>query len=95
VTVAMMVDNPEGSREIYDSVRERLGLEKPAGGILHVAGPSPKWRLASDRGVGVRAGREAVRTGAPDARLSGSRRPRAACAAALARGQLHGMIASR
>jgi hypothetical protein len=47
VTVAMMVDNPEGSREIYESVRERLGLEKPAGGILHVAGPSPNggWRV--------------------------------------------------
>ena len=47
MTVAMMVDNPEGSREIYDSVRERLGLEKPAGGILHVAGPSPNggWRV--------------------------------------------------
>ena len=47
MTVAMMVDNPEGSREIYESVRERLGLEKPAGGILHVAGPSPNggWRV--------------------------------------------------
>jgi hypothetical protein len=47
MTVAMMVDNPEGSREIYDSVRERLGLEKPAGGIVHVAGPSPNggWRV--------------------------------------------------
>ena len=47
MTVAMMVDNPDGSREIYDSVRERIGLEKPAGGILHVAGPSPNggWRV--------------------------------------------------
>jgi hypothetical protein len=47
MTVAMMVDNPEGSQEIYESVRERLGLEKPAGGILHVAGPSPNggWRV--------------------------------------------------
>jgi hypothetical protein len=47
MTVAMMVDNPEGSRDIYDSVRERLGLEKPAGGILHIAGPSPSggWRV--------------------------------------------------
>ena len=47
MTVAMMVDNPEGSREIYDSVRERLGLEKPAGGIVHLAGPSPNggWRV--------------------------------------------------
>ena len=47
MAVAMMVDNPEGSQETYDKVRERLGLEKPAGGILHVAGPSPNggWRV--------------------------------------------------
>jgi hypothetical protein len=47
VTVAMLVDNPEGSREIYESVRERLSLEKPAGGIFHVAGPGPDggWRV--------------------------------------------------
>jgi hypothetical protein len=45
--VAMMVDNPEGSQEIYDSVREQLGLDRPAGGIVHVAGPSPSggWRV--------------------------------------------------
>ena len=43
-----VVDNPEGSQEIYDKVREQLGLEdRPAGGILHVAGPSPTggWRV--------------------------------------------------
>jgi hypothetical protein len=47
MAVAMMVDNPEGSQEIYDRVRERLGLDKPAGGIFHVAGPSPTggWRV--------------------------------------------------
>ena len=47
MAVAMMVDNPEGSQEIYDRVRERLGLERPAGGIFHVAGPSPNggWRV--------------------------------------------------
>jgi hypothetical protein len=47
MTVAMIVDNPEGSQEIYDSVRERLGLEKPAGGIFHAAGPAPNggWRV--------------------------------------------------
>jgi hypothetical protein len=38
--VAMMIDNPEGSQQIYDKVREQLGLQKPAGGIFHVAGPS-------------------------------------------------------
>ncbi|MGH2735795.1 MAG: hypothetical protein ACRDKZ_09465 [Actinomycetota bacterium] len=41
MAIAMMVDNPEGSQEGYDAVREKLGLEKPAGGIFHLAGPSP------------------------------------------------------
>jgi hypothetical protein len=47
MAIAMMVDNPEGSQELYDKVRERLGLEKPAGGVFHVAGPSPNggWRV--------------------------------------------------
>ena len=47
MAIAMMVDNPEGSQEIYDRVRQRLGLEKPAGGVFHVAGPSPTggWRV--------------------------------------------------
>jgi hypothetical protein len=47
IAVAMMVDNPNGSQEIYERVRELLGMEKPAGGIFHVAGPSPNggWRV--------------------------------------------------
>jgi hypothetical protein len=47
MAVAMMVDNPHGSQEIYDRLRKQLGLEKPAGGIFHVAGPSPNggWRV--------------------------------------------------
>ena len=48
MAVAMLVDNPEGSQEIYDKVREQLDLkDTPAGGILHVAGPSPNggWRV--------------------------------------------------
>ena len=32
MAVAMLVDNPEGSQETYDRVRERLGLDRPAGG---------------------------------------------------------------
>ncbi len=45
--VAMMVDNPQGSQEVYDEVREKVGLDRPAGGVLHVAGPSPNggWRV--------------------------------------------------
>lgn len=47
MAIAILIDNPEGSQEIYEKVREQIGLEKPAGGILHVAGPSPKggWRV--------------------------------------------------
>ncbi len=47
MTIAMLLDNSEGSQEIYDKVRAQLTLEKPAGGILHVAGPSPNggWRV--------------------------------------------------
>jgi hypothetical protein len=47
MAVAMMVDNPNGSQEVYERVRERLGLDRPAGGIFHVAGPSPNggWRV--------------------------------------------------
>ena len=45
--VAMMVDNPEGSQEVYDQLREQVGLDRPAGGVLHVAGPRPNggWRV--------------------------------------------------
>jgi hypothetical protein len=47
VAIAMMVDNPEGSQEVYEQVRAQLGLEKPAGGVFHVAGPGPSggWRV--------------------------------------------------
>ena len=47
MTVAVLVDNPEGSQEVYDKVRTQLGLEAPAGGIFHLAGPTPEggWRV--------------------------------------------------
>jgi hypothetical protein len=47
MAVAMLIDNPNGSPEIYEQLRERIGLDKPAGGIFHVAGPSPNggWRV--------------------------------------------------
>ena len=47
MAVAMLVDNPRGSQEAYDRMRAHLGLDKPAGGIFHVAGPSPNggWRV--------------------------------------------------
>ena len=50
MTVAVLIDNPAGSQEVYEQVRERLGIDEttgPAGGILHIAGPSPNggWRV--------------------------------------------------
>jgi hypothetical protein len=47
MAVAMMVDNPNGSQEVYERVRDLLGFERPAGGIFHLAGPSPNggWRV--------------------------------------------------
>jgi hypothetical protein len=47
MAVAMLMDNPNGSQEIYEQLRKQIGLDKPAGGIFHVAGPSPNggWRV--------------------------------------------------
>jgi hypothetical protein len=47
VPIAMLVDNSQASQEIYDKVRDQIGLDKPAGGMVHVAGPSPNggWRV--------------------------------------------------
>jgi hypothetical protein len=47
VAIAVVVDNPEGSQEIYEKVRAQLALEAPGGGIFHAAGPSPNggWRV--------------------------------------------------
>ncbi len=47
MAVAMMVENPNGSQEIYERLRSLIGLERPAGGICHLAGPSPDggWRV--------------------------------------------------
>jgi hypothetical protein len=44
--VAMMVENPNVTKELYDKVREHLGMEGPAGGIFHAAGEGPNgWRV--------------------------------------------------
>jgi hypothetical protein len=55
---AMLVDNPNGSHEIYEGVGALLGVERPAGGIGHLAGPSSKggwsvievWESEEDAG---------------------------------------------
>jgi hypothetical protein len=45
MSVAMMIDNPNGSQEIYEKVT--AGLALPLGGRVHVAGPRPGggWRV--------------------------------------------------
>lgn len=47
MATAIIIDNPEGSQEIYDTVRKQIGLDRPAGGIFHGAGPSSNggWRV--------------------------------------------------
>jgi hypothetical protein len=47
MAVAMMVDNPNGSQEVYERIRAHLGFQKPIGGVFHIAGPSPNggWRV--------------------------------------------------
>jgi hypothetical protein len=91
MAVAMLVDNPEGSQETYDKVRERLGLERPAGGIFHVAGPSPNggWRVIEVWESEEDAKRFVAARLLP--RLRGGRRPRAPSARALASARPHGV----
>jgi hypothetical protein len=88
--VAMMVDNPAGSREIYERVLERLGLERPAGGILHVAGPSPDggWRVIEVWESEEDARRFLRERLAPALAAAGASGPPPA-AAVLARAQVH------
>ena len=47
MAVAMMVDNPNGSQELYERIRAQLGFQRPVGGVFHIAGPSPNggWRV--------------------------------------------------
>ncbi|HSD25119.1 MAG TPA: hypothetical protein VLB79_12415 [Solirubrobacterales bacterium] len=47
MAVAMMTENPEGTQEIYERIRELIGPDRPAGGVLHLAGPAPGggWRV--------------------------------------------------
>jgi hypothetical protein len=45
MSVVMVIDNPNGSQEIYETVASRLAL--PIGGRVHLAGPRPGggWRV--------------------------------------------------
>jgi hypothetical protein len=87
--VAMMVDNPQGSQETYDQVREQAGLDRPAGGVLHVAGPSPNggWRVIEvfdSEDAAKRFVKEHLAPGLP-----GHRGAAASPARIVARAQLH------
>jgi hypothetical protein len=45
--VAMLIDSPDGSQNLYEGLRAELRLDAPAGGAVHVAGPGPAggWRV--------------------------------------------------
>jgi hypothetical protein len=45
MSVVMMIDNPNGSPELYARMVEQL--HPPVGGIAHIAGPGPEggWRV--------------------------------------------------
>ena len=47
MAVAMVVENPHGSQEVYERIRELIGFEAPLGGTCHLAGPRPEggWRV--------------------------------------------------
>lgn len=84
MAVAMMVDDPEGSQEIHERVRDLLAVAGPAGGILRLAGPSPNGGWRRDRGLGVGEGRARVPPGAPPPGRRGRRGTNSAAAAVLA-----------
>lgn len=45
MSVVMMIDNPNGSKEIYERASSSMTL--PLGGSVHLAGPGPDggWRV--------------------------------------------------
>ena len=47
MAIVMMTESPQGTEQIYERIRELIGPERPAGGVLHLAGPGPNggWRV--------------------------------------------------
>jgi hypothetical protein len=45
--VVMLVDNPDGSQELYEALRAEMKVDGPLGGTVHIAGPGPSggWRV--------------------------------------------------
>lgn len=55
--VAMMLDNPEGSQELYEELRARLQLDAPAG--------APSMSLGPAQGAGGVSSRCSIRSRQP------------------------------
>ena len=88
MAVAMMVDNPEGSQEIYERDPGAPRPGEACGRHLPRRRAQPHGRLARDRGLGVGRRGESVLPGAVRSRAPGPRAHRpAATASALARPQ--------
>jgi hypothetical protein len=47
MAIAALVDNPHGSQEMYEKVRDGVWSQMPDGALAHVAGPRPGggWRV--------------------------------------------------
>lgn len=47
MTIGMLIDNPQGSQELYERLLETMDADLPLGGIAHIAGPGPEggWRV--------------------------------------------------
>ncbi len=47
MSIAMMIDNPAGSRDLYERILDNMDDDVPLGGHLHLAGPTPEggWRV--------------------------------------------------
>lgn len=47
MSIGMLIDNPGGSRELYERLLATMDVHPPLGGIAHLAGPGPQggWRV--------------------------------------------------
>lgn len=74
MSVAMMIDNPAGSRELYERILDSVGGDLPLGGVLHLAGPSPHggWRVIEVFGSEDAGRRFVAERFAPAYRVSGA-----------------------
>lgn len=90
MAVAMMADNPEGTQEIYEECESGSAWRRLPRHLPHRRAES-EGRLAGDRGLRVRGGREAVRQEAHAAGLRCTGAPPPPPPHLLARAKLHGI----